>query len=85
VERTARTTPTGGRSILNMKTIRIEIEINHLHEDIVTDENSQAICDDAALAVSKTVDDDTPSADVVQELLKEAQRRFTTINARKTN
>jgi hypothetical protein len=68
-----------------LKTIRIEIEIHHLHEDIVTDENSDAICEDASLAVSKTVDDDIPAAEVVQELLKEAHRRFTTLNARKTN
>jgi hypothetical protein len=68
-----------------VKTIRISIDIEHLHEDIVTDDDSAAICEDASLAIHKTVDDGVPAVEVVAELMKEISRRYITLNARKTN
>lgn len=68
-----------------MKTITIEIEIEHLAEGVISDDQPDAVCETATLRLSRTIEDGESTPAAVHALLDEMRHRYDRLNARKTS
>lgn len=66
-----------------MKIVAIEISINH--SDDTAEDRFQSSDENSTLAMTRCIEDTTPTGPVVEELSAELLRRYKVLNSRKTN